>query len=58
MFGTDKLESDLDIKNTHATRKNEDILLNEYIPMKPIGTKGMKIERSSYGDNNDTNLFF
>ena len=41
----EKLDSDLRIKNTHATRKNEEIYLSEYIPMKQIGTKGLKVKR-------------
>jgi hypothetical protein len=45
MFPFDKLDSDLRIKSTHATRKNEEILLNEYLPMKPIGTRGLKVKR-------------
>ena len=45
MFPFDKLDSDLRVKSTHATRKNEEIYLSEYIPMKHIGTKGMRVKR-------------
>jgi len=45
MFPFDKLNSDLRIKSTHSIKKNEEIFLNEYIPMKPIGIKGLKVKR-------------
>jgi hypothetical protein len=45
MFPFEKLDSDLRIKSTHAKRKNEEIFLNEYLPMKPIGTRGLRVKR-------------
>jgi hypothetical protein len=45
MFPFEKLDSDLRIKSTHAKRKNEEIFLNEYLPMKAIGTRGLKVKR-------------
>ena len=59
MFNHDKLSSDLEINSTHTSRSTDEILLSEYIPMKPIGSKGLKIQRSNFGDtNDDSNIFF